>query len=67
MSTNNYYFEVRKSVNNQYFFRFRAPNHETVMVSETYTTKQAALYAINLLKSFAAGAATRDATVTSAY
>jgi hypothetical protein len=58
----NYYFELRKSVNGQYFFRFRGPNHETIVVSETYTTKQNALHAINLLKVHGSTAQVRDNT-----
>jgi len=61
-AANSYYFEVHKSLNNQYFFRFRAPNHEIIVVSETYVAKANALYAISLLKSFAAGALVHDMT-----
>ena len=63
---NGYYFEIRKAVNGQYFFRFRAPNHETIVVSETYTARASCDHAVSLLKSYAAGATIKDNTALAA-
>lgn len=40
-----------------YRVRIRGGNHETMMVSEVYTTKAAAVHAINVIKQNAASAA----------
>ena len=61
-----YYFDMRRSVNGQYFFRFKAPNHETVVVSETYRAKASCEHAVNVLRSYAAGASVRDNTAVAA-
>lgn len=55
-----YRFEIHKSTNNQFYFRFRAPNNEVIVVSETYTTKQSCQHAIGLLKTQAANAPVYD-------
>ncbi len=57
---NGYYFEIRRAVNGQHFFRFRAPNHETIVVSETYTTRASCDHAVTLLKSYCPGASIKD-------
>lgn len=66
LEMNGYYFEVRKAVNGQFFFRFRGANHETIVVSETYTARSSCDHAINLLKAYAAGATIKDHTALAA-
>jgi Uncharacterized conserved protein len=63
---NGYYFDIRKAVNGQFFFRFRAANHETIVVSETYTTRASCDHAVGLLRSYAAGAIIKDNTALAA-
>jgi len=63
---NGYYFEVRKATNGQFFFRFRGANHETIVVSETYTTRSSCDHAISLLRTYAPGASIKDNTALAA-
>lgn len=63
---NGYYFEIRKAQNGQFFFRFRAANHETVVVSETYNAKASCEHAIGLLRAHASGAVIKDNTALAA-
>jgi uncharacterized protein YegP (UPF0339 family) len=55
-------FQIHKSTNNQYFFRIVAANGQTLCHSETYTTKQNAIAAANLIKANAANAPIVDQT-----
>lgn len=43
-----------------YRVRIRGGNHETMLISEVYTTKAAALHAINVVKQNAASASVYD-------
>lgn len=62
-----YRFEVFKSsVNSQYYWRFKAPNHETVAQSEGYVAKSSAQHAIDVIKREAASASVNDLTVNKA-
>lgn len=63
---NGYYFEIRKAVNGQFFFRFKAANHEIIVVSETYKTRASCDHAISLLRTYAAGASIKDNTALAA-
>lgn len=45
-----------------YRVRVRGGNHETMMFSEVYTTKSAAIHAINVVKQYAASAVVYDQT-----
>lgn len=55
-------FEIKKSTNNQYFWRFQANNNEIVAQSETYTTKAACKNGIEVVKREAANASVKDNT-----
>lgn len=63
---NGYYFDIRKATNGQTYFRFRAPNHEIIVTSETYKARASCDHAINLLKAFAPAAAIKDNTALAA-
>lgn len=57
------YFILYNDNQNQWRWKFRAANHETVCVSsEAYTTKQGAQHSINLVKVGASPAKTFDET-----
>jgi len=56
-----YRFEVAGSKDGQFFVRFVASNGETMVRSETYTTRANALNAIASVKKNAPGAAVEDA------
>lgn len=43
------YFQIFQGVNNQWYWRLRAANHEIIAVSEGYTTKQNCLHCIGLV------------------
>ncbi|WP_136449825.1 YegP family protein, partial [Haemophilus influenzae] len=43
------YFQIFKGVNNQWYWRLKAANHEIIAVSEGYTTKQNCLHCIHLV------------------
>lgn len=45
-----YRFEIFRTSDSQYMVRFRAPNGETVVVSERYTTKHNAINAASSVK-----------------
>ena len=60
MNATSYRFEIHKSTNHQFYFRFRAPNNEIIVTSETYTTKQSCQHAIGLLKAHAPTALVYD-------
>ncbi|MBK8225293.1 MAG: DUF1508 domain-containing protein [Candidatus Obscuribacter sp.] len=53
---------IRKSQNGEYYLRVTARNGEVIVHSETYTKKQSALYAANLLKAEAGAAQITDET-----
>ena len=53
-------FEIRRSTNYQYYWVFQANNNEIIATSETYTTKQSARGAIDVIKQQAAGASVLD-------
>lgn len=55
-------FEIKKSENDQFYFVLKAPNHEVVLTSETYTTKQNAQHGIQAVQSHATGAQIKDLT-----
>lgn len=46
-------FVIKASRNGQYYFILKAPNGQTVIVSETYTSKQNCLNGINAVKKYA--------------
>ncbi len=58
------YFDVLKdaSANPSYYFAVRGDNNETVIRSETYTTKQSALNTIEMIRREAADAKVFDET-----
>jgi len=53
-------FEIRRSTDNQHYWVFQANNNEVVATSETYTTRQSARNAIDVIKQQAAGASVLD-------
>ena len=53
-------FYIERSTNYQYYFRIVADNHETLCHSETYTSKQSAKNAIDIIKREAATALVID-------
>ena len=44
------YYEIKKTADNQYHFVLRAGNHEIILQSETYTTKESALNGIRSIQ-----------------
>lgn len=42
-------FEIKKAVNNQFYFVFKAGNGETIATSETYKSKQSCNKGIRIL------------------
>ncbi|MBH0159153.1 YegP family protein [Fictibacillus sp. 5RED26] len=46
-------FEIKRSLNYQYFFVFKAVNGETIITSEMYTTKQNCLNGVDSVKRYA--------------
>lgn len=55
-------FEIKKSGNDQFYFVLKAPNHEVILTSETYTSKQSAKNGIQAVQSSAADAQIKDLT-----
>jgi uncharacterized protein YegP (UPF0339 family) len=49
-------FTIFKGTDNQWYFRLRAPNGETLCHSEGYTTRQSALNGVAAVKSYAIAA-----------
>lgn len=54
--------EIRRSANDQYFVRLVAGNNQIVASTETYTTKQSAQHAADILKNEASRAQIVDLT-----
>jgi len=48
------YFEIRRGAGGAFRFNLKAGNHETILTSETYTTKDAALNGIESVRKNAA-------------
>lgn len=48
------YFELKKSASGQFMFNLRAANHQIILTSETYGTKQAAQTGIESVRKNAA-------------
>ena len=61
-----YRFEIFDTTDNQFMVRFKAPNGETVVVSERYTQKHNAINAANSVRNNSANADIRDNTVPKA-
>jgi uncharacterized protein YegP (UPF0339 family) len=60
-------FDIRKSVNNQYYWRFNAANGEEIArSSETYTTKRGCMHSIKIVRQYAAIVTVYDLTGTGA-
>ncbi|WP_337270290.1 YegP family protein [Oryzifoliimicrobium ureilyticus] len=57
-----YKFEVYKDKKEEFRFRFKASNGETMFVSEGYKAKASAMAAIESIKKNAPGATTSDTT-----
>lgn len=57
-----YHFEIVGSSNDQFYVRFVASNGETMVISETYTTKASAQNCIDSVKKNAPDAAVEDET-----
>jgi hypothetical protein len=49
-------FEIKKSVNNQYYFVLKATNGQILVTSETYTSLQSAQHAVTVVRSLAPAA-----------
>ena len=56
-------FEIKKSVDEQFYFVLIAPNNEIIATSEMYTTKQNCINGIESVKENAPSADTQDKTV----
>ncbi|HPJ03838.1 MAG TPA: DUF1508 domain-containing protein [Candidatus Limiplasma sp.] len=56
------YFEIVDSNDDQFFFRIKSASGQTLCHSETYTRKENAKNAINIIKDNAANAEVRDRT-----
>lgn len=61
-SATGYRFEIAQATNGQYFARFKASNGETMVWSETYTSKQNAKNCAASVKANAKGAEILDET-----
>lgn len=48
------YFELRKSSDEKFVFNLKADNDETILTSQTYTTKQRALAGIESVRKYSA-------------
>ena len=57
-----YRFEIFEGTNRQYYWRFVAPNGETMCHSEGYTTKQNAQHGANSVKANSFSAHVYDQT-----
>jgi uncharacterized protein YegP (UPF0339 family) len=57
-----YKFEIFKGKNDEFYFRFRAPNGEPMLASEGYTAKASAQNAIDSIKKNAPDAEVDDQT-----
>ena len=55
-------FAIKRSNNAQFFFEIKASNGQILCHSETYTTKQSAQHAIDIIKSEASTAEVIDLT-----
>ena len=55
-------YVISKNKSNQYWFVLKSSNGQTIVTSETYTTKQACKDGIYFVKSYAAEADTEDVT-----
>ena len=55
-------FEVFKDEKGEYRFRLRAPNGETILASEAYTSKQMCIKGIGAIKHYAIRAKVVDLT-----
>jgi uncharacterized protein YegP (UPF0339 family) len=55
-------FEILRSNDGGFFARIKAANHEIVFWSETYTSKQSAINACQLVQGGAGGATIYDQT-----
>lgn len=58
-----YRFEIFGTADNQFMVRFKAPNGETIVVSERYTAKHNAINAARSVRDNSANADIRDNTV----
>ncbi len=56
------YFKILKAKNEQFYFNGYGNNHEIILTSEMYKTKQAALNTIDVIKSQAEKADVKDET-----
>ena len=56
-------FEIKKSVDNQFYFVLVAPNNEPIAKSEMYTTKDACKNGIESVKNYAKTASIEDKTL----
>ncbi|WP_130889580.1 MULTISPECIES: YegP family protein [Fusobacterium] len=56
------YFKVLKAKNEQFYFNGYGNNHEIILSSEMYKSKQAALHTIEVIKEQAAKAEIKDET-----
>ena len=61
-----YRFEIFGTTDDQFMVRFKAPNNETVVVSERYTSKQNAIKAAKSVRDNSANAEIRDNTIPKA-
>jgi uncharacterized protein len=55
-------FQIKKNVSGQYYFVLKAPNGETIVTSESYTTKQACKHGIDAVRKYAPVAKEEDLT-----
>ncbi|MDU1912351.1 YegP family protein [Fusobacterium sp.] len=56
------YFKIFKAKNEQFYFNGYGNNHEIILTSEMYKTKQAALNTVDAIKSQAEKAEVKDET-----
>jgi uncharacterized protein len=56
-------FQIKKNISGQYYFVLKAPNGETIVTSEFYTTKQACKNGIRAVREYAPIAEEEDLTL----
>lgn len=56
------YFEIKKSQDNKYYVVLKAGNHEPLMNSEMYESKDSAMHLVEIMRTGVVGATVKDLT-----
>ncbi len=60
MKLKNMYFEIKKSQNGKFFVVLKAANHEPLVNSEMYESKDSAMHLVEIMKKGVAEASVKD-------